>query len=134
MSTCSTANLSAAFVPSFRSAGGVWSGRGYGAQNGGLAPLQGRGAFPPNTPYPGPVATAPNGITDPLGYRIAWTSPHSGGVQFVLTDGSVRFINQNIDSQVTWATSAATNDFNITVNRVYQNLFRRNDGNVVQDY
>jgi prepilin-type N-terminal cleavage/methylation domain-containing protein len=48
--------------------------------------------------------------------RETWRSDHVGGAQFLLTDGSCRFVSENID--------AATLDF----------LSARNDGNVIGEF
>ena len=68
--------------------------------------------------------------TSALGSNDAlWTfsSRHEGGVQFLLCDGAVRFISENIDSRMndpadssTWGT--------------YQYLGVRNDGNVIGEF
>jgi hypothetical protein len=125
--------------------GGIWLGRSGGS----AAALQGRASYPPNTPLPITVdlaavaagTSAINGATDPLGIRICWTSAHPGGIQVTLCDGSVRFLSENIDSVVAWPSSASTNYWNMeaalgvdAVNRVYQNLGRPNDGNVVGEF
>jgi prepilin-type N-terminal cleavage/methylation domain-containing protein len=125
--------------------GGIWLGRSGSS----VAALSGRGAFPPNTPLPATVdlaavaagTSAINGVTDPLGIRITWTSAHAGGIQVTLCDGSVRFLSENIDSVTAWPNSASTNVWNMeptlgaeAVDRTYQNLFRPNDGNVVGEF
>lgn len=118
---------------SWKSTGGVWIGRTGGSN----AMIHGRGAFPPNTPYPGPAGRAPTGGNDPLGVRTAWTSMHTGGVNIARCDGSVQFLSQNIDSVTNWPHSRYTNFYRMEevysaqeLNRVYQNLYRPNDGNV----
>ncbi len=45
--------------------------------------------------------------------RLTWRSDHHGGANFLLADGSVKFVNENIDSEV------------------LDNLAARNDGEVV---
>ena len=124
----------------FGSPAGVWIGRSGGSNS----QVLGRAAYPPNTPYPGPPARPPNGGTDPLGKRTAYTSLHPGGVNLALCDGSVRFVSENIDSLVNYAHSRYTNFYRMfaagsgyteaDVNRVYQNLFRPNDGNPVDQF
>ncbi|MEJ7592319.1 MAG: DUF1559 domain-containing protein [Planctomycetaceae bacterium] len=51
-------------------------------------------------------------------WNLSWgfRSSHTGGAQFLLVDGSVRFISQNIDYGT------------------YQNLGRRNDGKVIGEF
>jgi hypothetical protein len=111
----------------FRSFGAVWAGRS-GTNAGGMA----RGAWPPNTPW----FTGSDPCT-----RASWTSYHPGGLNIVLGDSSVRFLNETIDSHTGYANCAATMYSQLLldvqagrINRVYQNLFLRNDGQVVADY
>ena len=116
----------------FLSVGGVWAGR---TPIGGAVQVIGRGAWPPNTSYPTSLSQAIGTPTDPLNKRTAWTSLHTGGVMTALCDGSVRFVSQNIDSLTAYSTAASTNGFNmIGVDRVWQNLYRRADGNPVGDF
>jgi len=110
-----------------RSYGAIWSGRS-GSNTGGMA----RGAWPPNTPW----FTGNDPCT-----RNAWTSYHTGGINIVLGDGSVRFLNQSIDSKTGYVDCAATMYSQLLLdvqagrlNRVYQNLFLRNDNNVIGDF
>jgi prepilin-type N-terminal cleavage/methylation domain-containing protein/prepilin-type processing-associated H-X9-DG protein len=108
----------------FRSRGGIWAGR----HNNTNAASMGRAGWPPNTTD---VETGGDTCR-----RHSFTSRHPGGVQFVFVDGSTRFIKETIDSHTAYA-SCADNEpegalmRGTTINRVYQNLFRRNDGNPV---
>ena len=114
----------------WKSPAGVWIGRSGGS----TAQCSGRGAWPPNTPYPGTL----RGAGDPLGKRLAWSSLHPGGINVSFTDGSVHFISEDIDSIVNWSHSSDTNFYRMhlaysaaDLNRVYQNLFRPDDGNPI---
>jgi len=103
-----------------RAVGGTWPGR-----TGTNASSCGRGAWPPNT-----HSRWPSDGSDPC-TRHAWSSFHPGGIHVALCDGSVRFLNENIDSHTSYATCLATEPASITVNRVYQNLYLRDSGNPI---
>ena len=105
---------------------GVWIGRLTGVTD---AVVYGRADLPPNTPYASP-GNATAGANDPNCTRHAWTSAHTGGLSFAFCDGSVRFISDKIESHVGYTNSCSGNVN--TANFLYQNLFRINDGNVVQ--
>jgi len=115
----------------FLSYGGVWPGRVSGSSNGGIVS---RGAWRPNTPY--------SGSTTDGCKQHAWTSYHPGGINAAMCDGSVRFLNETIDSNGPYATCSETQTAQLTENikngtlrdAVYQKLYLRNDGKVVGDY
>ena len=120
----------------FKSIGGNAYGRGRFRST--SASVQFRAGWPPNTPFAGDWTIA--GLGDPLNTRYAATSLHPGGVQMGLCDGSVHFISENIDTFTGWTRGGHTNFYNMPrwytpaqVNRVWQNLFRPDDGNVVGD-
>jgi len=64
----------------------------------------------PNPPYPA--------CTNPNNWNLSWgfRSGHVGGAQFLMGDGAVRFLSENIDY------------------RTYQNLGSRNDGQVIGEF
>jgi hypothetical protein len=68
--------------------------------------------------------------------RFAITSAHAGGALFSLTDGSVRFVNQNIATNpAAIAASNATNGSDLTgPGFIYQNLLTRDDGFPLGDF
>ncbi|MEW4565210.1 DUF1559 domain-containing protein [Bremerella sp. JC770] len=123
----------------YNSLGGAWAGRG---AVGSVVAVQGRAAWPPNTPAACPLDSI-SGTTDPLATRMAFTSMHPGGINTSMCDGAVRFTSENIDSLTSYPSSSSTNFFRIEshavttpadANRVWQNLFRPDDGNVIQQY
>ena len=95
--------------------GAVYIGRIAGITD---AMSYGRADLPLNTPYAGG--------SDVNCTRHAWTSLHPGVVNFTFCDGSVRTINENIESHKGYTNSCAgivnTADF------LYQNLYRIDDG------
>ncbi len=96
----------------------VWIGRVQGITD---AVVYGRADLPLNTPYAGG--------TDPNCTRHAWTSLHHGGAHFAFGDGTVRFINNTIESH-TGYTNSCPGVAN-TANFLYQNLYRKDDNNPV---
>lgn len=110
-----------------KSVGAVWSG--YQSTVAAITKYTGH---PPNTGFSGSSNTDP--MADDLGIctRLVFTSMHPTGVQFVFCDGSVHFINENIDSAV--PTDCDSTELENYTNRVYQNLGKMNDGNVVGEF
>lgn len=112
----------------FASYGAAWPGR-----EGSNAGAIGRGAWPPNTPF--------FGGTDGGFTRFAWTSYHPGGITVALCDASTKFLSDSIDSHTGYATGTDTQTAQLldavrrgTINRVYQNLYLRDDGQVLGSY
>jgi len=111
----------------FQSRGGIWAGRHANTNAANL----GRAAWPPNTSNVEPGSDTCR--------RHSFTSLHPGGVLFVFVDSSTHFISQDVDCYTAYADCAATEAENTlmksaTINRVYQNLYRRSDGNTVGNY
>jgi prepilin-type N-terminal cleavage/methylation domain-containing protein/prepilin-type processing-associated H-X9-DG protein len=85
-----------------------------------------------NDPYRGTGYPQNVNADDPECSRFAWSSKHSGGVNFAFCDGSVRFVLQTIDSNLN---SRAGCGQGSRPYGKYQQLYVRNDGDVIQgDY
>jgi prepilin-type N-terminal cleavage/methylation domain-containing protein len=113
----------------FISMGGIWSNQ-RGTNNSYTFD-----ANPPNQSYPVTALNAAgeccNTGNDPTNIRGSATSMHPGGLQFVLVDGSVRFITNNIDSR------RCTPNMSCIANNtwsVYSRLYYRDDGVSVGDF
>lgn len=81
-----------------------------------------------------PAKSSPNTIK-----REGFSSFHEGGAQFVLCDGAVRFVSENIDTSSRQRNGTTINDLFDQANngadfRTYQRLFARNDGYVLGEF
>ena len=108
--------------PPSRAVAGVWAGRPRRVTN---SATSGRGAWPPNT-----VSLFPD-ISDPACTRHAWSSPHPGGIFVAMCDAATRFLSDDIDSHTSYASCGSTEPHVVRANRVFQNLYRRDDGNPI---
>jgi prepilin-type N-terminal cleavage/methylation domain-containing protein len=92
-------------------------------------------ANPPNQSYPEAGLTASgqccNSANDPNNIRGSATSMHPNGLQFVLVDGSVRFISNNIDSKRCTPNTDCGAKGTVSV---YSRLYYRDDGLLVGDF
>jgi prepilin-type N-terminal cleavage/methylation domain-containing protein len=107
----------------------VWVGiRNYQGQNNwGPWQIQGLVSVAPNfgTPFI-------NGVPFNEGSRRGFSSNHPGGLHFLLADGRVQFIGENINFN---NTGAAAEDPALKAQMgIYQRLGRRNDGQPVGEY
>jgi prepilin-type N-terminal cleavage/methylation domain len=103
---------------STNSTAGVWAGakRGFGGHSAKDIYGNGRGAI-------NHVSNTFNEVVE------SFSSNHTGGAHFVLGDGSVRFISENIDYQTGGAT-----DNQSEVDSTYERLLAKSDGQVVGDF
>ena len=106
-----------------RALGAIWAGRITSTGS-----VEGRANRPINTSWDGTAAQFATSVSvsgDNCS-RLSWNSLHKGGAQFVFSDGSVRFLSENIDSGSSGCESNA--------NRLYQNLYFPADGNVIGEF
>jgi prepilin-type N-terminal cleavage/methylation domain-containing protein/prepilin-type processing-associated H-X9-DG protein len=106
--------------------GAVWAVR---INNNGSS-TQGTTRFPINTPVEAGLSPAQPSGTDACS-RFAYTSGHTGGVNFVFADGSVRYLSESIESYRPNYLGAETGCtiLNPAPGYLYQNLGNPNDGN-----
>ena len=85
---------------------------------------------PMNTPFDGTYDAATNCFvenTPSLATRVAAASAHAGTCHFLMCDGSVRLVSENIEAVVT---PTGTSDTNV----LYTNLFNIGDGNTIGEF
>jgi len=86
-------------------------------------------------PYWGINQTVVNAVHQSRGY----SSPHAGGVQFLMGDGAVRFISENIDHKPNSigtppATTGGGHAGPTYIDSTFEYLLGRSDGNVVGEF
>jgi len=110
-------------------AGAVWAGRVFSSSSYAFV-----ARLPINESFTGTIVDNGNKtatITDASASRFSPSSLHTGGAHFLMCDGSVRFINENIQTNPSPGTTYATW---ATGSFLYQNLYNLADGNVLGEY
>jgi len=101
----------------------------YSVSSNTTASVTGRNQWPINSPYLGDTGCCGN---DANLSRYAFASLHTGGAHFVMSDGAVRFISENIEADPNAPTATGNARFNGDF--VYKNLMNINDGYTIGDF